>query len=186
MTKLNRQEAIDKYSSFPLQEYNPKTEEIEYFAPKTFAGYILTLPAKTFKGRASLLGIETKKLITKLAFGKLIFLGDTDAPWLKRRHNFKHAKEGLEYLASKKIGKKFNGALQVGRMELPEFIKHLAWLARTNAVISYVHFMDDEQTILGSVCQYGNIHIYAANERSDKQLKEAVSKTKFEYVTGNC
>ncbi|MDQ3682221.1 MAG: hypothetical protein M3352_04000 [Bacteroidota bacterium] len=181
LTKIKRQDSINKYPKLPLREYNSKEEQYDSFYPSTFTGYVLTLPSKSFKGHIKLLGKEITNLTTLLGFDKLIFLGDLNTPWLYRDHNFKQAKEGLQYLERNKVGKKFNGALQVDSLELATFIKHLAWLIRTNVVLPYVHFIDPEQNIIGTICQYGNLHIYSVNKKAGKHLKELISKSKFEY-----
>lgn len=185
--KINRQDCISKYPGLPLREYNSGEEEYDFYFPKTFTGYILTVPSKSFKGHIKLLGTEITKLTTYLGFDRLIFLGDLNIPWLYRNHDFKQAKEGLQYLADNKIGKRFNGALQVDTAQSATFIKHLAWLVRCNAVLSYVYFIDPGQNIIGTICQYGNLHIYTISKKAGKRLKELITQTEFEHVTdGNC
>jgi hypothetical protein len=184
ITKINRQDTIKKYPGLPLSEYNSKTEEYDSSVPDTFSDYVLTLPSKSFKGHVKLLGAEITDLTIRLGFEKLLFLGDAGIPWLHRDHDFKQAKEALQYLANHKIGKKFNGALQVDTAELPTFIKHLAWLVRTNAVLPYIHFIDPGQNVMGSICQYGNLHIYTINKKAVRHLKEFIGKSKFQDLRG--
>jgi len=43
--------------------------------------------------------------------------------------------KALQYLVDNKISKRFNGALQFDTAEIPTFIKHLAWLVRTNVIL---------------------------------------------------
>lgn len=187
LIKINRQDTINKFPNLPLREYNLKEEEYDFHYPRVFANYTLTLSSKSYKGHIKLLGIEITNLITNLGFDKLIFLGDVKTPWLYRSHDYKPAKEGLQYLVDNKIGRRFNGALQVDRIQLPTFIKHLAWLVRTNAVLPYVHFIDPEQNIIGDICQYGNLHIATKTKKADKQFKKVISTSRFEYLTDkNC
>ena len=187
LTKINRQDCITKYPNLPLSEYNAKEDEYDFHYPKVFAIYTLTLPSKSFKGHIKLLGAELCSLITALGFDKLIFLGDANTPWLYRDHDYPPAKEALQYLANNKIGKRFNGGLQVDIEQLPTFIKHLAWLVRSNAVLPYVHFVDDVQNIIGNICQYGNLHISTKTKNTDTHFKTAIAACKFEYVTdGHC
>jgi hypothetical protein len=187
LVKINRQDCISKYPNLPLRVYNFKEEEYDYYYPKIFANYILTLTSKSYKGHMRLLGTELTSLITNFGYDKLIFLGDEKTPWLYRDHDYKPAKEGLQYLKDNKIGKRFNGALQVDTTQLPTFIKHFAWLVRSNAVLPYIHFIDLGQNIIGDICQYGNLHISLKNKKVDTFFKEVISKSKFEYLTdGNC
>ena len=40
-----------------------------------------------------------------MGYSELIFLGDLKIPWLSREHDYKPAKQGLQYLVENKIGK---------------------------------------------------------------------------------
>ena len=191
--KINRQDCIKRYPKLPLCKYNLKEDDYDFYYPRTLTGYILTLPSKSFKGHIKLLGEELTSLMIKFGCDKLIFLGDLEIAWLYRVNYFKqfpdarHAKEGFQYLIDNKIGKRFNGALEIDTAQLAGFIKHLAWLVRTNAVLSYVHFIDPGENFFGDICQYGNLHLYTFSLKADKQLKKLIAKSKFEYVKdGNC
>jgi hypothetical protein len=73
--------------------------------------------------------------------------------------------------------------LQVETDQLPTFLIHLAWLVRTNAVLSYVHFIDPSQNVIGTICQYGNLHIYTLDEKANQLLKSLIEKSKFKHRT---
>ena len=114
-----------------------------------------------------------------------IFLGDTETPWLYQDNDYKPVKAAKEYLTFHKIGKRFNGALQVDTAELPTFINHLAWLTRCNAALPTVHFIDKGQNIVGSICKYGNLHLDTLNEQTDKVIALLVESSKFEFGDKN-
>jgi hypothetical protein len=187
LIKIDRQEAIDKFPNLPLRHYNPKEDEDIFSNPKVFANYALTLPSKSYKGHIKLLGTELVSLALNLGFDNYIFLGDEDIAWLKRLNTYENFQESLQYLVGNKINKRFNGALQVDIAEIPTFIKHLAWLVRTNGILPYVHFIDPTQNIIGNICQYGNLHISTKNKTADKNFKSAIAKSSFTHLTdGNC
>ena len=122
-----------------------------------------------------------------MGYDHFIFLGDLDIPWLKRVNTHESFQAALQYLVHNKIGKRFNGALQVDRDELPTFIKNLTWLVRTNGVVQYVHFTDPGQNIVADICQYGNLHISTKNKTADDNLKDAIAKSSFTYLADtNC
>ena len=185
LTKIRRQDCLDQYQTFPLRGYDYNNDEETFFYPKVFKSYILTLPSKSFKGHVKALGIEINKLATAHQFDTLLFLGDTEIPWLYQNNDYKPVKEAQEYLTGKKIGKRFNGALQVETSDLPTFIKHRAWLTRCNASLPYFHFIDKGQNIVGSICKYGNLHLDTMNEQADKAFKLLVDSSKFEYGDKN-
>lgn len=147
----------------------------------------MTLPSKSYRGHQKLLGTQICLLTNQLGHDNLIFLGDINIAWLRRLNTYKTFQKGLQYLVDHKIGKRFNGALQVNIDELPTFIKHLSWLVRTNGIVQYVHFTDPGQNILGKICQYGNLHISTKTKKVDKHFKDIVTKSQFTYLTGtNC
>lgn len=185
LTKVRRQDCLDQYQTFPLRGYDYDKDEDTFFYPKVLKSYILTLASKSFKGHVKVLGIEVTKLAKALQADTLIFLGDTEIPWLYQHNDYKPAKEAQEYLTGKKVGKRFNGALQVDTSELPTFIKHLGWLTRCNAALPYFHFIDKGQNIVGSICKYGNLHLDTLNGHADKTFKQSVGSSQFEYGDKN-
>ncbi|RXK61981.1 hypothetical protein ESA94_02910 [Lacibacter luteus] len=187
LIKIDRQEAINKFPILPLRHYDKKNDEEIFNSPKVFANYVLTLPSKSYKGHQKLLGTQIAYLVKNLGYDRLVFLGDIDIPWLKRLDTYESFQEALQYLVDNKIGKRFNGALQVDINELQTFIKYLSWLVRTNGIVQYVHFTDPEQNIVADICQYGNLHISTKNKTADTLFKDIVSKSEFTYLTDtNC
>jgi len=185
LSRIERQDCLEKYQTFPLRSYDYVKDEEEFFYPDIFKRYILTLPSKTFKGHVKALGIELTKLTVALHSDTLIFLGDTEIPWLYQDNDYKPVRVAQLYLADKKIGKRFNGALQLDTTELPTFTQHLAWLIRCNAALPYFHFTDQQQNIIGSICKYGNLHLNTLNEQSDTIFKSFVDISKFNYGDKN-
>lgn len=187
LIKIARQKAIDTFPILPVRYYNPKEDEEVFNNPKVFANYVLTLPSKSFKGHQKLLGTQLVNLAKSFGCDKLIFLGDTGIAWLKRLNTHDTFLEALQYLVDKKIGKRFNGALQVDTEELSTFITHLCWLVRTNGILQYVYFTDPAQNFTGNICQYGNLHISTKNNAADTRFKKIISKSQFTFLTGtNC
>jgi hypothetical protein len=187
ISKLNRQECIDKFPILPLSVYNEEENDFDDFFPDTFASYILTVSGKSLKGHISILAKSLKTLANCMDCTELICLGDSKTPWLALDHDYKPAKEALQYLTDNKIGKRFNGALIVNEDDLIVFIKHLAWLVRCNAIAPYVHFTDPGQNVIGSLCQYANLHISTISQKADDTFLNAVERTSLEFlVDGNC
>lgn len=169
--KIKRQDCLIKYPVFPLRSYDDEKEEEVFFYPHIFKSYVLTLPARLFEERINHLGPALAALAKSLYADSLLFLGDTQTPWLYQVNNYKPVKAALEYLASQKIRKRFNGALEVNVSELPLFVVHLAWLTRCNAALPYFHFINKEQNIIGSICKHGNIHLDPLNESADEHIQ---------------
>ncbi|WP_153799476.1 hypothetical protein [Foetidibacter luteolus] len=185
LIKINRQDCLKNYPSFPLRSYNYDKDEEEFYYPEVFKSYILTLTSKSFKGHIKQLATGLLKLTKQLGYDRLIFLGDTELPWLNQDNNYKPAKEAQQYLVDNKIGKRFNGALQIESSGLQVFVKHLSWLTRCNAGLPYFHFTDKEQNIIGNICKYGNLHLDTLNEKTDTLVKAFVDASKFLILEDN-
>lgn len=183
LIKIKRQEAFNKFPILPQRYYDKKKDEEVFNSPKVFANYVLTLSSKSYRGHQKLLGTQIAFLVKNLGFNHLVFLGDIDIAWLKRLITDENFQEALQYLVDNKIGKRFNGALQVDINELQIFLKHLSWLVRTNGIVQCVHFTDPGQNIVAEICQYGNVHISTKNKKADERFKEIVSKSQFTYLT---
>ena len=183
LTKIKRHIALESYPKFPLS--NNLTEEFIY--PKVVQTSILSIQAKSPKGHTKNLASEIKKLCVSLNLTKLIFIGDTNRPWLYQQNSYKPANEAYTFLSENGIGKRFNGGLEVQVKDLGIFLYHFIWLTRCNASLPYFYFADEKQNILGHICQYGNFHIDLLNERFNLNLSNAIIKTSFEYFTdSNC
>ncbi len=182
LKKIKRQDCLDKYSKFPLRWYNDIKEEDEYYYPKVYYSYILTLPSKSISQKIKLLGIELTNLTDVLGFTNLIFLGDNNTAWRYQESDYKPVRKALQFLVENKIGKKFNGAFQVDKKNLRTFITHLSWLSRCNAALPYFYFTDTGQNIIGTICQYGNLHIDTVNKKTDVFFKDLIAKSQFEFL----
>lgn len=185
LVRIKRKDCLDQYKVFPLSSYDFKKDEENCFYPKVFRSYILTLSSKTFRGHVTALGTELTRLIKAIEGNKLIFLGDAETPWLHQYNDYKPVKEALEYLVANNVGKRFNGAIEVDTLELPAFTKHLAWMTRCNAALPYFYFVDRDQTVLGNICSYGNLHLDTLNENSDNLVKAFLAGSKFKYGDKN-
>lgn len=181
LTKIKRQDCLTRYPKFPTADHQNDV----YFQPEVVSSHLLTLQANSLNRHISQLAGELTRLIKGLGYRSLIFLGDSNLPWRYQDNEYKPAKAALDYLAENAIGKRFNGGLQVETGDLPVFLRHLTWLVRCSASLPLIHFMDPEQQILGSVCQYANLHLHALNPESDQQLTNILQKTTLSPLDGD-
>ncbi|MDQ0639409.1 hypothetical protein QF042_002974 [Pedobacter sp. W3I1] len=184
--QIKRKKCLAAYPIFPQRNYNEDIEDYDYFYPDTFSSYILILKSKSYKKHLKNLGKEMSSLCTALKSGTLIFLGDEKLAWRFREGKYKNFKKGMKYLANEGIKKIFAGGLVVGEGSMVQFIKHLANLIAINGLIPYVHFTDEAQNIVASICKYGNVHVSVRNEDSNNLFKNVVSNTRFEFLEGKC
>jgi hypothetical protein len=184
--QIKRKKCLAAYPIFPQRNYNEGIEDYDYFYPDSFSTYILILKSKSYKKLLNNLGKELSNLCAKLKSGSFIFLGDEKLTWRFREGKYKNFKEGMKYFASEGIKKTFSGGLAVRQDDMVEFVKHLTDLIAINGLIQYVHFTDESQSMLGSICKEGNLHISTTNEESDNLLRKVISNAKLKFLEGKC
>jgi hypothetical protein len=186
LKKIGRQRCLDKYPSFPQVRYDKQKEEYVHSFPETFGGCILTVSSKSFRGHLSLIGKGFVSLLRQMEIDRLIFLGDSDLPWIAHKNTHPPVKAAHDFLSQNGVGEKFNGAIMVGLNSLPAFIRIVGWLTRGNA-FSQFYSMDEKQTFFASICKYGNIHMDTLNKNIEDSLGPMISNTSLEIlVDGHC
>lgn len=175
LKKIKRKDCLEKYPSFPRANYYQN----KFFYPESVDSYNLSLESKSAKGHIKDLTKELLAFLKSLNINELIFLGDTSTEWLYQKNDYKPVREAYIYLESNKIGKTFNGGLIVRVSELPVFLKHLFWLGRCNAAFPLVHFLDEKQVFVASICKYGSIHLSILDIEADKLTEDFLTKSKF-------
>jgi len=175
LIQIKRQDCLDEYSNFPKSD-NLKEE---FFYPKFFSSFILTLESKSKNGNIKNLSKEFTKLMIDFGIDSLIFIGDTNRPWLYLNSSNKSAKKALQYLKDNKVSKTFNGALEVKIDEMEEFLVNLSWLVRIFAALPIFNFMDKKQNFVGNICQYGHFHMSLLNKKTDQRFKKVIDKSKL-------
>jgi hypothetical protein len=171
-TKIKREEALLQYSNFPHHE-----NEDNFFYPSVFKNYLLTIDSKSVKGHATLISTALTRLIRGMEFDSLIFIGDSNIPWLKQDNNYPPVKTSFQFFQENGVGRKFNGALKIRTPLLTGFTKHLFWLIRCNANLPSIHFSDPAQQVLISICKYGNIHFDTLNKTIDDLFMATLDKS---------
>jgi hypothetical protein len=177
--KNNRDDCLWQYPIFPWRRYDHLKDDDTFFYPKVHKTYIFTLPSVSFRGNANLMGIQLTHMAKTFGSDSLLFLGDTETPWLYQSNTYNPVQAVLLFLQQQKIGRKFNGGLKVSMAFLPVFIKHLCWITRCNASLPYFYFTTEDGSILGNICQYGNLHLDTLDEKADKKLYLYLGKSVF-------
>ena len=184
LTKIKRQDCLGKFPIFPQREYDKSNDEEVIFYPKIHSLYWLKLESKSSIGLAKKLATEITSLFAKLNIDKLIFLGDTKYPWITKlsaeRTDYKLLTNALTYLTKNKIGRRFNGAIEVDISELFIFIQHFYIMTKCDASFAYFHFMDKGQNLIGYIHYSGDLRIDTLNKKSDTTFLKAIKTTKFQ------
>src|SRR5882724_6176989 len=97
--KISRKNCLARYPRFPLNHHRTDS----YFFPEAQRGYILTLSSRSLKGHAKALAKEIAGLVRAMGDESLMFLGDTETPWLYQENDYKPVHSALQYLSEKKV-----------------------------------------------------------------------------------
>ena len=184
LVKIKRQDCLDKFSKFPQREYDKLIDDDIYFYPKVHSLYWLKVESKSSRGLTKILATEITILFQELNIDRLIFLGDTKYPWISKlsadRKDYKSLTNALTYLKENKIGRRFNGAIEVDNSELFVFIQHFYVMTRCDATLPYFHFMDEGQNLIGCIHYSGKLGISTLNKKTNNLFLTKIKKTKFQ------
>ena len=184
LTKIKRQDCLDKFPKFPQREYDKSKDEEVFSYPKIHSLYWLKLESKSLRGFTKILATEITSLFKKLNIDKLIFLGDSKYPWISKftaeRTDYNPLTIALTYFTENKIGRRFNGAIEVDSSELFVFIQHFYIMTRCDASFAYFHFMDKGQNLIGYIHYSGELRIDILNKKTNNFFLNTIRTTKFQ------
>lgn len=184
LVKIKRQDCLDKFSKFPQREYDKSIDDDIYSYPKINSLYWLKVESKLTKGLVKILSTQITLLFQELGIDKLIFLGDTKYPWISKlsadRKDYKPLTNALAYLTENKIGRRFNGAIEVDISELFVFIQHFYIMTKCDASLPYFHFMDKGQNLIGCIHYSGELGISTLNKKANNLFLSKIKNTKFQ------
>lgn len=168
------------YPSFPWVD----NQKEAFFFPEVCQIRILIISSKSAKKHAENLSRELDKLFQVIGLENLIFLGEYKRAWRYQDNPYPPVQDALAYLKQNKVTKNFDGALDIPMSEWPIFFKHLFWLVRCNAALPTFNFLDSRQSILGSLCQYGNLHLSTLTAEAEDKFLKVINKTSFVKFNG--
>lgn len=163
--------------------YDVNTDEEIFYFPKVFKSGWYDLPSTPKRLFPKRIAAELSNLILTCEFKSLIFLSDKDSPWITKlsanRSDHPPIIKAVEYFESNKLGKKFNGGIEVPVTDLPEFIRHYFCLIRSDASFHAGYFSDPSQLFLGCIHHSGEVQFCLLNKKFDLTFSAAIAKTKF-------
>ncbi|MBS1623265.1 MAG: hypothetical protein JST83_04560 [Bacteroidetes bacterium] len=171
LRKINRAACLSLYPGFPLDYGDGES----FFFPEAIHSYILNPDPSGTRIKSIAAANLLCTLLSHIGCHQLIFLGDSTSPWY-RHSSSKPAKLAIEYLKASRISKSFDGGIVIDLPEAKQFLKHVYWLTRTNTAVPIIYFMDQQQSFVGSICQYGNIHLSSLNKAADGPIQETIKK----------
>jgi len=185
LLRIAREVCLAKYRNFPLSPFDVNTYEEFFYYPKIISGGWYYLHSNTKREFSNILKMEFTKLIRACKFESLIFFGDKTTPWVTKlsakRTDYVSIIKAIEYFEINQLGKKFNGGVQVGITDLPEFIKHFYSIVRSDASFHGFYFSDENQKLLGSIHYSGEVLFQTLDLEFNSQFEKYLRSTQFKF-----
>ncbi len=177
--KISRDICLIKYRKLPLCEYEKKSDEDVIYFPKIHSFYWLKLNENSEKNIIK----EIVSLIKKLNIENLIFLGETNKPWVSKftvsRKDFKVLTKAIEYFKKHKIEKRFNGGVKVSSEDYAEFVDNFYTITKCDGGFSDFNFVDENENFIFYIHYSGELKVLTLNPISNKDFLINIMKTKF-------
>jgi hypothetical protein len=175
VTPILRQQCLELYSKLPVSD----GMEEQYYFPEVSGKHILV---SDFKVDEDKLCLDVVNWVELMGLETLIFLGETEMPWLSQENEVKQARSAFEYFKVQGIDTRFNGGFLVDAKDLLEFVKHLFALTKLNAAFPLIYFTDKNQCLIGNLCRYGHLHIFTLTETIDNGLLGVLKQSQFKLT----
>ncbi|KXN97933.1 hypothetical protein LS48_14165 [Aequorivita aquimaris] len=181
--KIPRDISIIKYRNFPLWEVDDETQtEFSHF-PKVYSYYCVKLTDEDDERIVQNLTSELSKLFGLLEVNQLIFLSAHNMRWIAKHiaqeNDYETLINAVSYFDKHKLTGKFNGAIEVDKVDLEEFFKHFVILTNCDSGFFHNHFLNKKQDILGYVHYSGEVQFYTLNQDMNERFLKKIKETDF-------
>lgn len=170
--KLNR-EANDQWLQ-GCDPFDPQPPQIEESGT-----LVAELPCRTFDLFAETIGGKVEALCHALSWDILLVLPVSVTPYLTQENDFPPVKRATTALVDLGLEPNFSGGMGLQPSSAARVFGHLFWIVRCNASAPNVAFAAAGSSVVGTLCDYGNIHFdtYRATEKA--QLAGALRDVGF-------
>ena len=173
----------------PWTVYDPKLDEEEVHMPKGVAYMVISSSASSYTKSVNKTCKEIIRIFKRLNLQTFIIMGAQDTPWRFRQRKYSDLKVTriMDHFAASGIRRRFNGAVSVSLSEFEVWFKDLLYSVRVNAVVQEMFFMDTNQSLYFSPCQYGNLHLTLLDQLLLLELNNAIDHSELIHISrGDC
>ncbi|MES2647075.1 MAG: hypothetical protein V4717_09390 [Bacteroidota bacterium] len=175
LQKIKRVDALARYPKFPVTDI----EKNAWYFPEVYASYRLTVASDKGPTMAKDIAANLTLLVANMSYDSLLFMSDLKFPLYRKPSALPSDIKAVSYLQANNIGPRFTGAIKVELPLLKEFTRNLYWMVRTNTASGAIHFLDEEQNILGSIHYHGEVLLASLTRETHVKLLSAFKKTAF-------
>lgn len=150
-----------------------------YYYPQSSYTYWIKLEKLTNRKLVQ----ELIQLIRYIGLNELIVLNENNQPWIsnftRNRTDFQALKDAVQYFDEVKVGKKFNGALQIELDELEKFLHHFYCLTVYDGGFGYFNISDAKQDLLLFIHYDGEVKLTVLVPEKNEVVLKAIQSTSF-------
>jgi hypothetical protein len=156
------QEEVDSINEERLQIFNREKDNTDTASIEEnyTATLVYNFPYAPIENYAENLAKGLVMLAERLNWESTIFLLVYPTPWFSQENDHEPVKKAFDYLRKIGVTDIFNGGFKANGKGLEELLKHLFWITRCNASLPHCFFSGIKKDLIGSICQYGNIHLH--------------------------
>jgi len=170
--KLNK-EAEDQW----LQQSDPFEPSPPQIADS--GSLIAELPCKTFDLFAKTIGGKIEALCHAMSRDVLLVLPVSATPFLVQENDYPPVERATAALIDMGLATDFPGGLVLQPSSAARVFGHLFWIVRCNASAPYIAFAAGGSSVVGTLCDYGNIHFDTYQATEKVQLADALTEVGF-------
>ncbi|MBK8171363.1 MAG: hypothetical protein IPK60_13595 [Sandaracinaceae bacterium] len=114
------------------------------------------------------LGDALALTLEQLGYRSVIAAMERRVPWLAQSNDFPPVAEALDALRGRFLTSDFDGGLEADLADISALTATLFWLTRGCASLPQIYFVTASAPWVGSLCQYGVLHVefFDASERT--------------------
>jgi hypothetical protein len=186
---IPRKDVLVHYPLMPWIVYDPKLDEHEVHIPKGVAYMVLSSAAPTYTGSVNKTCKELMLHFKRLKLDSFIIMGAQETPWRFRQRHYQDLKVTriMEFFTESGIRPRFNGAVSVPSADFALWFKYIMYAVRVNALVPEMFFMDINQSLYFSPCQYGNLHLTILDQSMLSEVNNAITESELiRMSSGEC
>lgn len=140
---------------------------------------IAELPCRTFDLFAETIGGKIEALCSAMWWDVLLVLPVMATPYLIQENDYPPVERATAALIDLGLASDFMGGMVLQPSSAASVFNPLFWIVRCNASAPYIAFAAAGSAVVGTLCDYGNIHFdtYKATEKA--QLEDALGDVGF-------
>lgn len=163
-----------EYCNSMRDEFDPTPSKVDLYEQ-----IIAELPQNSREGFFDIFGKKISLLFEHLNWAETSVVASSPIPYLVQKNDYPPVKTSTKNLKAIGISKSYSDGFVLTKPTTDTFFKNIFWITRCNASAPEILFSGAHSSIIGMLCQYGNIHFNCYNSDAKIQLTKALAEVGF-------